>query len=177
MNLGELTSLNRIEANVIGCSYANSVIAVEDIEGVVTTYFIVDDIAEQFDWLDAEPDYCQYELELYATPAPNMFVLPDTVITRTGLQFHENARTLVTQIEMAVDGKAGALVTVELGAQSSPIASVVWSDPIVYTVGETVKLNCRHVAQYTAVRFTTDADVSINAVDLTITPAGGRRYV
>lgn len=82
--------------------------------------------------------------------------LPDAFLERRGMSFNAPERIkLVTGIRPRIVGNRGGTVIVRLGAADTPDGEPIWSAPLTFVIGSTLKLDRFISGRYLAVRFET----------------------
>jgi len=82
-----------------------------------------------------------------------------TIMERVGLHAgRTDAIKSVTRLYPRIEGTG--TVTISVGGEIDPYAGVVYADPVVFTIGQDNKVDCRVRGRYIAVKFESSADTT-----------------
>jgi hypothetical protein len=101
--------------------------------------------------------------------------LPAAYLERTGMSFDAPERIkLITGLLPRITGNDGLTVLVRFGGAEHPGDNPTWSDPITYTIGQTLRCDDFASGRYLAIRFETGTAFSwrLDGYDLFVEDAG-----
>lgn len=94
-------------------------------------------------------------------------------LERTGMTMDDPYTTkLVRAVYPRIDAPANTQVTIQVGGSMTADKPPVWSDPVTFTVGQSIKADSFATGRFLAVRISASAPWRMRSLDLDIAPAG-----